>query len=334
MFYKIKIFIFHLCKMLGLFWISRVIYKKDLRILCYHGFTLKKEHEFLPGLFIEPEVFAQRMQYLADKKYKVITLQEAYELKEARNFPDDGIVITIDDGFYSVLKSLPILKKHNFPATLYVTSYYFDKNAPIFMLAVKYMFFKTTANNASLKRLEIDGLSSQEDKDAVKKIINRGFALKNEDERVLLLRRLGECLDIDYDELNDSRILNLINGSEIEEFLKNDVDIQLHTHRHTFPEIAEVAAKEIQQNKDKINPLLPYDMDHFCYPSGVWSEKQWPVLEQNKILTATTCEPRLVNYDTPNLALDRILDSTRVSQIEFEAEVSGFNQIIRLLRNK
>lgn len=334
MFYKIKILIFHLCKMLGLFWISRLIYKKNLRILCYHGFTLENEHEFIPGLFIEPKVFAQRMQYLADKNYKVITLQEAYELKEARNFPDDGIVITIDDGFYSVLKSLPILKQHNFPATLYVTSYYFDKDAPIFMLAVKYMFFKTSEINASLKELGIENLSSQKDADAVKKIINFSFSLESEDQRVLLLRRLGECLKVDYDELNSSRILNLINKSEIEKFLQNDVDIQLHTHRHTLPEITEVASYEIKKNKDTINPLLPYDMNHFCYPSGVWSEKQWPVLEQHQILTATTCEPKLVNYDTPNLGLDRILDSARISQIEFEAEVSGFNEIIRIIRNK
>ena len=51
------------------------------------------------------------------------------------------------------------------------------------------------------------------------------------------------------------------------------------------------------------------------------------------VLTATTCETGLVDEKSPPLAWRRILDSSRVSQIEFEAEVSGFNELIRLVRS-
>ncbi len=335
MYHKIKILFFHLCRLLGIFWLSRRLLHKKLRILCYHGFSILDEHEFRPGLFIEPDVFARRMQYLADKKYNIISLQEAYELKEKRLFPDDAVVLTIDDGFYSVLKlSLPILRKHNFPATLYLTSYYFDKNSPVFRLAVDYMFFKTKKINIPLETLAIPGLFSQDDSDASEKIITYGIQLETEDQRIDILKKLGTLLDVDYEALNVSRILNLITLPEINDLLDGGIDIQLHTHRHRFPTDYETASYEIEKNKKIINPHLRQPMTHFCYPNGVWGNDHWPVLEDHKILTATTCVTGLIDYDTPNYSLDRILDDMRISQIEFEAEISGFNELIRLIRRK
>lgn len=291
------------------------------------------EHKFRKALFMETQVFSQRMQYLTDKKYNVITLQNAYNLKQAGNFPNDSIVITIDDGFYSVLnQALPVLLQHNFPSTLYVTSYYCNRNSPIFNIAVSYIFFKTTKINIVLDRLNINGVSEQNDENIVNKIVEYGNSLKSEKERIDLLIELGELLEVDYYELNESRKLNLITFGEIKELLDGQMDIQLHTHRHSFPEDESDAYEELEKNKQKINPFLPKDMTHFCYPSGNWSEKHWPILEKHKILTATTCEPKLVDYDTPDYSLNRILDDGRVSQIEFEAEVSGFNEIIRMMR--
>ncbi len=334
MFLKLKILFFYVSKALGLFWLARLYYKKHLRILCYHGFSRDDEHFFAAGLFIRPEIFSQRMQYLADKKYNVITLQQSYILKQQRSFPDDAIVLTIDDGFCDIIDAIPIFKKHNFPSTLYLTSYYFDKDCPVFMLAVDYMFFKTVQKNISLKSLNIPDLFSQEDPYAQKKIIAFGAGQKNEEGRTKILKRLGVLLLVDYDDLNKSRILNLINKQELAEIMAANVDIQLHTHRHNFPENNDKSFEEIEKNKIKINPLLSFPQKHFCYPSGVWSKKHWSVLEKHGILTATTCNPKLINYDSDNYSLGRILDSERVSQIAFEAEVSGFNEIIRKIRGR
>ncbi|MCF8474134.1 MAG: polysaccharide deacetylase family protein [Emcibacter sp.] len=312
-----------------------MLFKSKLRILCYHGFTMKDEDEFVPGLFIQPEIFHKRMQYLADKKYNIITLQKAYDYKEQRNFPDDAVVLTIDDGFYSVFKeALPILKNLNFPATLYLTSYYFDKDCPLFNLATQYMFFKTQKTDIDLKSLAISGASSQNDPDAVQKIIDFGKKLATEEERIIILKKLGKLLDVDYDNLNKSRTLNLITLAEMKALMAGGIDIQLHTHRHRFPTEHKVATYEIEKNKQTINNHLPTPMTHFCYPSGDWSKDHWPILAEQDILTATTCEPKLIDYDMPNYSLGRILDSARVSQIEFEAELSGFNEFIRKIRKK
>ena len=75
----IKNSIFTLSKYLGLFAIARMLLKYKVRVLCYHGFTTIDEHLNVPGLFIEPSAFAERMRYLQRKGYNVISLDEAYE---------------------------------------------------------------------------------------------------------------------------------------------------------------------------------------------------------------------------------------------------------------
>jgi hypothetical protein len=121
--------------------------RAGLRILCYHGFSLAgRKREFRPGLFIRKATFEGRLRHLEAHGYPILTLEQASRLLVKGGLPPNAVVITIDDGFYGVLKlAAPMLKRHEFPATLYVTSYYSLKGTPVFRLAVQYIFWKTTA---------------------------------------------------------------------------------------------------------------------------------------------------------------------------------------------
>jgi peptidoglycan/xylan/chitin deacetylase (PgdA/CDA1 family) len=338
----IKNSVFLASKYLGLFAISRWILRNKVRVLCYHGFTTLDEHLNVPGLFIQPNVFADRMNYLQRKGYKVIGLNEAYQDVSTGVKDNSRVVITIDDGFVSVLrKAAPILKQHNFPSTLYLTSYYFDKNCPVFTLAVGYLFWRTELSHADFSLLGVPALAefkncSLDTKNKYKieiAVKEYGQPLNGNEKRVELLEKLGEILSVDYSQLNKDRFFNLVNKQELVELEQYGIDIQLHTHRHTFPVDQAIAEKEIADNKAFINPLLDKPMEHFCYPSGVWTERHWAALTQQGVLTATTCQIGLVDEKTPLFAWPRILDSSRVSQIEFEAEVSGFNELLRMARS-
>lgn len=338
----VKNSVFLASKYLGLFAMSRWLMRNKIRVLCYHGFTTIDEHHNVPGLFIEPEVFDKRMSYLKRKGYKVIELDEAYENVSEGVSKDNRVVITIDDGFVSVLrKAAPILKQYEFPSTLYLTSYFFDKNCPVFPLATGYLFWKSKVSHADFSQLGIPALEAYKDcqltrdnKNKVEIIFKEyGQALKGNEHRVTLLKKLGEVLQVDYDQLNQDRLFNLVTKKELAQLQEHGVDIQLHTHRHTFPVDQEVARKEIQDNKVVVDPLLEKPMKHFCYPSGVWTERHWDALSKEEVLTATTCTTGLVDEKSPLFAWPRILDSSRVSQIEFEAEVSGFNELLRIARS-
>lgn len=340
---KIKTTILLISKYIGLFYLCKLIYRKRIRILCYHGFSIRNEEEFVPGLFIKPEIFSQRMQYLKDKAFNIISLDDAYNDVTKNNIKDNSVVITIDDGFYSTYsKALPVLKIHNFPSTLYLTSYYFDKNCPIFSLAVKYMFWNTDRSEADLFGLELNGLSeyglikkeTKEWEKARDAIIATGQAYDNDEERVHLLKKIGHILKQDYEDLNQSRILNLINEQELNECVENRMDIELHTHRHKLPTDFELAKYEIEKNKKRINPLLKKPMTHFCYPSGEWEKEHWDILDAQNIKTSTTCENGLITTKTPLHAWSRFLDSKRISQLEFESELCGFTEFLRTVRGK
>ena len=77
MFGILKRVLYRVAKYTGCFWVTRHVYRKKIRFLCYHGFELKDETGFQPRLFINPEVFEARLRYLKNKGYKVISLDEA-----------------------------------------------------------------------------------------------------------------------------------------------------------------------------------------------------------------------------------------------------------------
>lgn len=339
----IKIAILLVAKYTGLFHLAKSHYRNRIRILCYHGFSLRDEEKFVPGLFIRPDIFELRMKYLKDNGYNIISLDEAYEATQSNNIDDNSVVITIDDGFYSTYAAgLPILKKYNFPSTLYLASFYFNKPFPIFTLTLNYIFWRNKKHVIDFSDLGIDELAqftsvnagSNKFAEAQEIVKSVGRSYESEEERFKLLNNLGAALDQDFNDIAESRILTMLNEAELKQCIEADMDIEIHTHGHNFPTDLEKARYEITRNRELIDPLLPRPMSHFCYPGGEWSKLHWPVLDEQNIKTSTTCENGLITPDTPVHAWSRYLDSARISQLEYEAELSGFNEVLRSLRGK
>ena len=154
------------------------------------------------------------------------------------------------------------------------------------------------------------------------------------DDQVRLVEQLGAALGVDYRQIAESRILGTVDAVELRELRTRGMDVQLHTHRHFFPPDPAIAAEEIAANRTALAEVAGEEMTHFAYPRGEWSPGHWPLLRAAGIETATTCDSGLVYPDTPALALNRIVDSARVSQIEFEAEMSGFTELLRRVRRR
>jgi peptidoglycan/xylan/chitin deacetylase (PgdA/CDA1 family) len=88
-------------------------------ILCYHRFGRNKSR-----MVMTPEDFESQMAYLQKNGYRVIPLSSIHSfLKGEAALPRKAVVITIDDGYRSSYElAYPILKKYDFPATLFVYS--------------------------------------------------------------------------------------------------------------------------------------------------------------------------------------------------------------------
>lgn len=336
---KLKLVFLYLSKGLGLFWLSRRFTKRGLRILCYHGLSLHDEHLFRSGTFMTFKTFRRRLKYISSKEFPVLGLADALHRLDNGTLPRAATAITFDDGFYSTYKlAAQTAREHGFPATIYVTTYYSMAEIPIFSLVVQYMFWKTRKN-----KIDLDGLGtdhrhcvSLDDAEQTYKvtwdIIRYGEATCNRQQRCSLAEELGRRLDVDYHFLCQTRSLSLMNRRELAELVSLGFDIQLHTHRHRLPEDHETARTEISQNIAALAELTKQGPSHLCYPSGVWSEKLWPCLASAGIRSATTCDVGLNYQDTPKLALKRFLDSEGVYQIEFEAEMCNYLEILRRFR--
>ena len=340
--YKIlKLTFLYFSKWMGLFYVSRYITRQGLRILCYHGFSLTDESRFRPQLFIDPATFRNRLRFLSRKEFSVLKLDQALDRLVQGNLPRCATVITIDDGFFSVYQcGLKLLKEFNFPVTVYVNTYWCMNGNPVFRLLVQYMFWKTERRQIDLTGLGVPqsgpiSLQDKGEKDQVMwNIINFGQTQCEDAQRCAIAGALGERLGVDDDMIAKSRIFGLINPREIREMVHSGIDIQLHTHSHSFPEDEILATQEIAANRAMLEPLVGKTLQHFCYPRGFWSEKQWSWLAAAGIKSAATCEPGLNDTETPPLALKRFLDGEHISQVEFEAEVSGYIELFRLARSR
>ena len=333
----LKTLFWTISKCCGLFALARYVTRKRLRILCYHGFSLADEDAFRPGLFIKPETLQRRMQYLSDKGFPVLDLEQALTLQKQDALPACATIIVVDDGFYATYsQALKIWQQFSFPVTVYVTSYYVVHAHPIFRLAVQYMFWKTAKTTLNLKSLGIPNHHmsvTHADKATFERsmwnIIEYAEIKCSEEQRITLLADLGKLLEVDYAEIDRKRLFHLMTPSQIQEMVQNGVDIQLHTHRHHLPVDKEQLHREIADNREVLEPLVGKPLHHFCYPSGIWAEEHFSFLEAEDIRSATTCDPGLNDEETPLLALNRFLDGENISQIDFEAEMSGYKEILR-----
>jgi len=101
-----------------LLWVSR---HYVVPVMMYHNVEATKENK--PN-WVSPEIFEMHMAYLEHRGYDVIHLDELVDaIKSGRKLARDSVVITFDDGYANnYYHAFDILKKYNFPATVFVPS--------------------------------------------------------------------------------------------------------------------------------------------------------------------------------------------------------------------
>lgn len=108
-----------------LFWLTP---RYTVPILTYHSINYGKGSHF-----VTPENFAKQMEYIKNKGYKVITLDELVRsIKNKERLQTNRVVITFDDGYKDNLEyAYPVLMKYGFPATIFIISGYINNDKRI-----------------------------------------------------------------------------------------------------------------------------------------------------------------------------------------------------------
>ncbi|MFD5793455.1 polysaccharide deacetylase family protein [Streptomyces diastatochromogenes] len=92
-------------------------------ILMYHA-VASAPNDATRALSVAPEAFAEQMALIGDLGLTPVTTADlAARWRSGRPLPDRPVLITFDDGYEGVHRhALPVLAKHGFPATLFVST--------------------------------------------------------------------------------------------------------------------------------------------------------------------------------------------------------------------
>jgi peptidoglycan/xylan/chitin deacetylase (PgdA/CDA1 family) len=304
--------------------------RKRLLILCYHGVSLDDEHLWRPYLYISPRQLDRRLQILRKGDYKVLPLSEALERLYRNDLPPRSVALTFDDGGYDFYKQAwPRLKEHNFPVTVYLTTYYSDLQRPVFSLMCSYLLWKARDQGTvdlgefGIKEAATLGVAESRQQAAIQIVQWADAQDMNGEQKDQVAARLARCLHIDYAGLRAKRILQIMNRQEVKQLADAGVDFQLHTHRHRTSLNESLFRQEIRDNRAQISTTISGLKQHFCYPSGAYRPEFLEWLSAENILSAATCDPGFATAQSHPLLLPRLVDTTGRTDAEFESWVSG-----------
>jgi peptidoglycan/xylan/chitin deacetylase (PgdA/CDA1 family) len=300
----------------GLSAAARRATRRQLRILCYHGLWVIPGFTFGDCTFIAPEQFETRMARLKHSGLPVLPLGEAVERLADGTLPDAAVAITIDDGWVSTFTHmLPVLEAHGLPATLYATTWYAGRDLPVVNVAVDYL-------RQAAGRFDIDPAAKSAE---IEKL--------PVEQRLEALRRFGAGLGVDEAWL-ERRQFNIMSAAEFAEAQRRGLDVQLHTHRHIEIDLqVDALPDELAENRAFLRAALgEREFVHFCHPSGTNHPRARALLAADGIRSATLVTEGLNAPGADPLALRRFLDGRRVSDIEFDAYLSGLLHWMEPLR--
>jgi len=325
----VKILVLRILKACGAFTISRRLTRGKIRILCYHGISVGDQHQFEPLLFMRPQTFEKRLRALVAQGWRVVDLGTAVRELRDNKLPNDTVVVTIDDGWVSTaVEAAPLLARHNIPATLYVTTYYAEREADVFNVALYYMAWKTALSRVTLRtghdELDGDYALKPDWVQAAQHWIKFGNSNLSWEQRQELLGVIARALELDPAEVLAANRFRIVNAQQIKALKDMGIDIQLHTHRHHLPnESFEALQSEILENQQRLEKWIGARCEHFCYPSGVYTMQQSEWLARMGLASSTTCDQGFNDSQSHPHRLKRILDRETWSDLEFEAVMSG-----------
>ena len=316
--------------------------RNRLLILCYHGLSLNDEHEWDPHLFVSAERFERRLELLRQAECTVLPLAEALERLDREDLPERAVCLTFDDGYYNFLvQAQPRLRKYRFPATVYQNTLRCEHNLPLTRIGLSYVLWKS--GRTELEGKGVPGLedrlytfATSAERTRVANTIHDSLIARDAGppEQDAVLRDVSARVGVSYDALASERQLTLLRPEEVTSLAAEGVDFQLHTHRHTNPVDPAKFLHEIRENSWRIEAMTGRRPAHFCYPSGIYRQLYFPILESEGVVSATTTEPGIVSATKPRLLLPRFVDMNVVSDVEFESWLSGLAPWLRVALNR
>jgi len=286
-------------------------------------------------LEVSPEYLEELIFYFKNLNYKFISLDQLYyntkNIKPLKPF----VIFTFDDGYKDNLTlAFPILKKHNIPMTIYITTDFPDKKAILWWDALE----KKILNNNTIefffdkKKYKYTAFSLNE-KEKLFEHIHKLISTITPKKRQKLINTIFTKQEL------ENELKKVLTWQEINYLSQQSlITIGAHTISHNYLSqlTDEQSENEISKSIHKIEQKINKTVKHFAYPFGnaqSFGTREIKILQQNNILTATTTISKNITQKSLEnlLALPRIAVGMSMSKNTFDLIRFG---VIPMLRNK
>ena len=259
----IKKLLLHMIESLGGFQLLRRIRKNDPVILMYHRIL---QDDFINGL--APQEFEQQVAYIS-KHFNVVSIEDL--LRDVKNncVQPYSLALTFDDGHYDFYThAWPILKKYNFPASLYITTGFVDGTTWLWPDLLKYILLNS--NEAILNVEHLGDISTRATDHHINwhKLGDHCLTLTT-DSRNSLLHRLAADAKISISE-SPQPPFHSVTWPQLQEMSTEGLVVGSHTVTH--PILSSLSIEnlhyELGASANAIQQHLGAAPAGICYPNG------------------------------------------------------------------
>lgn len=253
---KLKEYILMAAQLVGLNLLSKMMTKNKPRVIMFHKVVEKIKEDATYPESISLELLDEVFAYIK-KAYTVYTLKDLVQYRLTNDsYPSNAIVLTFDDGFCSFQDSvLPLLKKHELKATVFICPLLIEQNTTIWPELLADASENNSLmgfNQSKLPELiaQLKTLSTSERDNATTELFQHDYCF----ERIAL---------------NKHR--QLMTWEDLKGVISSGlVEVGSHSMSHPIlsKETDEDAMFEIEESKKLIEKRLGLPVVSFCYPNG------------------------------------------------------------------
>jgi len=266
-------------------------------------------------MYVTTTTFEKHLQYLAEH-FETISLQEVREKSVKKN----SCIITFDDGWAdNYTNALPLLRKYNIPATIFLTTNLVGSNSWPWPDRISYYVYKGDRDllislinmiplSSSHTRLPRPLLFLTRSSRSIiaERVIN---TLKSFDENSLL--KTMEIIDKMFNLLKEQlyTLRPWLSWEEVCEMEEAGLTFGAHTHNHKILSSIshENAHEEICKSREVLYSKLKRPLDIFCYPNGNYNDEIISIVRDCGFIEAVTTNPGYIECDVDPFLLPRIL---------------------------
>jgi peptidoglycan/xylan/chitin deacetylase (PgdA/CDA1 family) len=250
----------------GLAALSRSLRRSELVVLCYHGVCAERLSS--DWLLHPVESFEREIDYVA-RHYEILQADEALRRLYGPGLSRPTAVITFDDGYANNLTvALPVLKRHQAPATVYLTTGLIESGGYLWTTVLQHALRQTELDILEVGDPRVDGPLGASERERVRRAVEIKDSLKllRADERKALSAEIVEQAGRPH----GLEAFRLMTPAEVAELDRQGL-VTFGAHTRTHPILSMLGGRELEEEVcGSVEDVsrLKHVSKTFAYPNG------------------------------------------------------------------